>query len=78
MRLAVARNPGTSGGTLWRLADREPAEPRVLAAVYLHPVASRELRVAAVVRSEAVGELDPGLVRRLVARDAEGLRRVEG
>ncbi|NUR26998.1 MAG: hypothetical protein HOV83_14340, partial [Catenulispora sp.] len=71
MRLAAARNPAATGGTLWRLADREPAEPRVLAAVYLHPLASRELRVAAIVRSEAAGGLDSALVRRLVARDAD-------
>ncbi|GAA1960849.1 hypothetical protein [Catenulispora subtropica] len=71
MRLAAARNPAATGGTLWRLADREPAEPQVLAAVYLHPLASRELRVAAVVRSEAAGGLYPGLIRRLVTRDAE-------
>jgi len=71
MRLAAARNPAATGGTLWRLADREPAEPRVLAAVYLHPLASRELRVAAIVRAEAAGGLYPGLVRQLVRRDAE-------
>jgi hypothetical protein len=71
MRLAAARNPAATVGTLWRLADREPAEARVLAAVYQHPLASLELRIAVVVRSEAVGGLDPGLVRRLLTRDAE-------
>ena len=71
MRLAAARNPAATGGTLWRLADREPAEPRVLAAVYQHPLASRELRVAAMMRAEAAGGLYPGLVRRLMRRDAE-------
>ncbi|MEY9909272.1 hypothetical protein ABIA35_005507 [Catenulispora sp. MAP12-49] len=71
MRLAAARNPAATVGTLWRLADREPAEPGVLAAVYLHPLASLELRIAAVVRSEAVGGVYPGLVRRLVTRYAE-------
>ena len=71
MRLAAARNPAATVGTLWRLADREPAEPRVLAAVYLHPLASLELRIAALVRSEAAGGLYPGLVRRLVTRYAE-------
>lgn len=71
MRLAAARNPAATGGTLWRLADREPAEPAVLAAVYLHPLASRELRVATVVRAEEAGGLHPRLVRRLVTRDAE-------
>jgi len=43
----------------------------VLAAVYLHPLASRELRVAAVVRAEEAGGLHPRLVRRLVTRDAD-------
>jgi hypothetical protein len=71
MRLAAARNPASTVGTLWRLADREPAEPGVLAAVYLHPLASLELRIATVVRAEAVGGLYPGLVRRLVSRYAE-------
>ncbi|MEY9858758.1 hypothetical protein ABH935_004381 [Catenulispora sp. GAS73] len=71
MRLAAARNPAASVGTLWRLADREPAEPGVLAAVYLHPLASLELRIAAVVRSEAVGGIYPALVQRLVTRYAE-------
>ncbi|ACU76393.1 hypothetical protein Caci_7569 [Catenulispora acidiphila DSM 44928] len=71
MRLAAARNPAATVGTLWRLADREPAEPGVLAAVYLHPLASLELRIAAVVRSETAGGLYPGLVRRLVTRYAE-------
>jgi hypothetical protein len=71
MRLAAARNPAATVGTLWRLADREPAEPGVLAAVYLHPLASLELRIAAVVRSEEVGGLYPKLVRRLVTRYAE-------
>jgi hypothetical protein len=71
MRLAAARNPAATVGTLWRLADREPAEPGVLAAVYLHPLASLELRIASVVRSEAVGGIHPGLIRRLVTRYAE-------
>ena len=71
MRLAAARNPAATVGTLWRLADREPAEPSVLAAVYLHPLASLELRIAVVVRSEAAGGLYPGLVRRLVSRRVE-------
>lgn len=71
MRLAAARNPAATVGTLWRLADREPAEPGVLAAVYLHPLASLELRIAAVVRSEAVGGIHPGLIRRLMTRYAE-------
>lgn len=71
MRLAAARNPATTVGTLWRLADREPAEPGVLAAVYLHPLASLELRIATVVRAEAVGGIYPGLIRRLVTRYAE-------
>ncbi|MEY9934750.1 hypothetical protein ABH926_009418 [Catenulispora sp. GP43] len=71
MRLAAARNPAATVGTLWRLADREPAEPGVLAAVYLHPLASLELRIAAVVRSEAAGGVYPGLVRRLVTRPVE-------
>jgi hypothetical protein len=71
MRLAVARNPASTVGALWRLADREPAEPGVLAAVYLHPLASLELRIATVVRAEAAGGLYPGLVRRLVTRYAE-------
>ena len=71
MRLACARNPASSGATLWRLADREPAEPAVLAAVYLHPLASRELRIAAIVRSEEAGGLYPRLIRRLVTRYAE-------
>ena len=71
MRVAAARNPAATVGTLWRLADREPAEPGVLAAVYLHPLASLELRIAAVVRSEAVGGIYPGLIRRLVTRYAE-------
>lgn len=71
MRLAAARNPAATVGTLWRLADREPAEPGVLAAVYLQPLASLELRIAAVVRSEAAGGIHPGLIRRLVTRHAE-------
>ena len=71
MRLAAARNPAASVGTLWRLADREPAEPGVLAAVYQHPLASLELRIAAVVRSEAAGGIYPALVQRLVTRYAE-------
>jgi hypothetical protein len=71
MRLAAARNPAATVGTLWRLADREPAEPGVLAAVYQHPLASLELRIAAVVRSEAVGGIYPALVQRLVTRYAE-------
>ncbi|MEZ0113357.1 hypothetical protein ABH920_007387 [Catenulispora sp. EB89] len=71
MRLAAARNPAASVGTLWRLADREPAEPGVLAAVYQHPLASLELRIAVVVRSEAVGGIYPALVQRLVTRYAE-------
>lgn len=71
MRLAAARNPAATVGTLWRLADREPAEPGVLAAVYLHPLASLELRIATIVRSEAVGGIDPGLIHRLVTRYAE-------
>jgi len=71
MRLAAARNPAATVGTLWRLADREPAEPGVLAAVYLHPLASLDLRIATVVRSEAVGGIYPGLIRRLVTRYAE-------
>ena len=41
--------------------------PDVLAAVYLHPLASRELRVAAVVRAEEAGGMRAGLVRRLLA-----------
>jgi hypothetical protein len=71
MRLAAARNPAATVGTLWRLADREPAEPGVLAAVYQHPLASLELRIAAVVRSEEAGGLYPGLIRRLVIRYQE-------